>query len=115
MVDSLATSTSTFNVPTHPIGKYEIEVRNKIFVLDSVKRWQVFKDDKQIYQFLTLAGDFEGETIDEENKFQEEVSPTQDPFENQIVDLKEVIQEQESIAIDDTKEDDEERVQGSEV
>ena len=92
VVDSLATSASTFNFPTHPIGKYEIEVRNKNFVLDSVKRWKVFKDDKQIYQFLTLVGEFEGATVDEENKFQEEISPTQDPFENQMVDLKEVIQ-----------------------
>ena len=49
VVDSLATSASTFNFPTHRIGKYEIEVRNKFFFLDSVKRWQVFKDDKQIY------------------------------------------------------------------
>ena len=69
MVDSLATSTSTFNVPTHPIGKYKIEVRNKIFVLDSVKRWKVFKDDKQIFQFLTLVGEIEGATVDEEKKF----------------------------------------------
>ena len=91
MVDSLDTSASTFNVPTHPIGKYEIEVRSKNFVLDSVKRWKVFKDDKQIYQFLTLVGEFEGATVDEEKKFQEEISPTQDPFENQMVDLKEVI------------------------
>ena len=37
VVDSLATSASTFNVPTHLIGKYEIEVRKKTFFPDSVK------------------------------------------------------------------------------
>ena len=66
VVDSLATSTSTFNVPTHPIGKYEIEVRNKFFFPDSVNTWKVFKDDKQICQFLTLVGEIEGATVDEE-------------------------------------------------
>ena len=75
MVDSLATSASTFNVPTHPIGKYEIEVRNKICVLDSVKRWKVFKDDKQICQFLTLVGEFEGATVDEKKKFRRNFPP----------------------------------------
>ena len=63
VVDSLATSASTFNVPMHPIGKYEIEVKNKTFFPDSVNTWQVFKDDKQIYQFLTLARELEGATV----------------------------------------------------
>ena len=39
--------------------------------------------------------------------FQEEVSPTQDPLQNQTMDLKEAIREEESIIVDDTKEDDE--------
>ena len=91
MEDSLATSVAAFNIPMLPIGKYESEVRHRPFFSDNVKRWKVFKDDKQICQFLTLVGEFEGATVDEEKKNQEEISPTQDPFENQMVDLKEVI------------------------
>ena len=46
VVDSLATSTTTFWVPMHPVGKYEIELRHRPYVPDNVKNWQVFKDDK---------------------------------------------------------------------
>ena len=70
MGDSLTTLASSFNVPTHPIGKYEIEVSHRPSVTDNVKSWQVFKEDKQIHQFFTLTGDFEGAPIDEENEFQ---------------------------------------------
>ena len=80
--------------------------------MDNVKSWQVFEYDKQIHQFFTLTGDFEGALVDEENEFQDEVSPTQEPLKNQTMDLKEVIQEEYSIIVDETKEDDEEMVSG---
>ena len=85
MADSLATSTSNFNVPENPIGRYEIEVRHRPSIPNNVKNWQVFEDDKQIHQFLTLAGDFEGAVVDKENEIQEEVSPTYEPLQNQII------------------------------
>ena len=80
--------------------------------MDNVKSWQVFEYDKKIHQFYTLAGDFEGAPIDEENEFQEEFSLTQEPLQKQTMDLKEAIREEESIIVDDTKENDEERVLG---
>ena len=83
----------------HPIGKYEIELRHRLSILDNVKNWQVFEDDKQIHNFLTLTGEFEGLAVDEENQFREGVPPTQDPLQRQIVDPKEVFYEEEVTAI----------------
>ena len=80
IVDSLATFIVVFKVPIHPSGKYEVEVRHKAFVPDNVKSWQVFEDDKKIQNFLTLTGEFDGLTIDEENELLEEVAPTQEPL-----------------------------------
>ena len=70
VADSLDISASTFNVPENPIGRYEIEVRNRNSVLDNVKNWKVFEDYKKIHQFLTLNGEFEVAVVDEENEFQ---------------------------------------------
>ena len=77
VVDSPATSTSTLNLPENPIWRYEIEVRHRHFGLDNVKNYKVFEDDKQIHQFLTLAREFEGAAIDEENEFQWEAASIQ--------------------------------------
>ena len=84
----LATSIVGFKVPMHPSGKYEIEVRNRPFVPDNVKSWQVFEDDKQIQKFLTLTGEFDGLTIDEENEHLEEAPPTQEPLQIQTTTPK---------------------------
>ena len=57
VADSLDTLASTFNGPTHPIGKYEIKERHVPSILDNVKRWKVFEYEKQINQFFTLTGE----------------------------------------------------------
>ena len=54
VVDSLATSLVSLKVPMHSVGKYEIKVRHITFFLDNVKSWKVFKDEKEIQNFLTL-------------------------------------------------------------
>ena len=76
LADSLATSASFFKTPLHPNGKYEIEVRNIPSILDNVKSWQVFEDDKQIQKLLTLTGEFDGLTTDEDNELLEDIAPT---------------------------------------
>ena len=70
------------------LEKYEIEVRHRNSVLDNVKSFQAFEDDKQIHKFLTLTKDFEGLVVDEENKLVEVVPPTQEPFQIQTADPK---------------------------
>ena len=80
--DSPTTFSTSFKVPMHPSGKYEVEDRHKPSVPNNVKSWQVFEDDKQIQKFLTLTREFDGLTIYEENGLLEEVVPTQEPLQN---------------------------------
>jgi len=65
IADSLATSAAVFKIPIHSSKKYEVEVRNKPFVPDNVKSWQVFEDDTQIRSFLHLEGMFKNLVIEE--------------------------------------------------
>ena len=74
----------------HPNGKYEVKVRHRPSVLENVKSWKIFEDDKQIQNFLILTGDFNGLTIDEDTGLIEEASPTQEPFPTQIVAPKQM-------------------------
>ena len=64
MADSLAVAASTFKPPINPRLRYEIELRHKTSIPDNVKHWQVFEDDEQINQFLTMIGNFEDNQID---------------------------------------------------
>ena len=50
--DSLATLASVFKISIYPNKKYEIEFNHRPTVRDNVKYWQVFKDDKQLNNFL---------------------------------------------------------------
>ena len=69
IVDALATSASVFKIPINPNKKYEVQVKHKPTILDNVRHWKVFEDDKQICIFLVMAGEFENTHIDEENLF----------------------------------------------
>ena len=89
----------------HPVGKYEIKVRHRPSIPDNMKSFQVFEDDKQIHKFLTLTREFEGLVVDEENELQEGVPPMQEPLQSQIVDPKEVLREEEVIAVENAKSD----------
>ena len=67
IADYLATRATVFKFSIYPNRKYEIEVKHRPSILDNVKNWQVFEDDKQIQNFLNLIGEFDGLTIDEDN------------------------------------------------
>ena len=64
LADSLAVAASTFKPPINPRLRYEIEIRHRPSIPDNVKHWQVFDDDEQINQFLTMIGNFEDAEID---------------------------------------------------
>jgi ribonuclease HI len=46
IMDFLDTSTSVFKIPIFPNIKYDIKVKCRPMVLDNIKYWQVFEDDK---------------------------------------------------------------------
>ena len=100
VVDSLATSADVLKVPMHPGGRYEIEVSHRPSILDNVTGWQVFEDDKQIQKFLTLIGEFDGLTIDEENELLEGASPTQEPLQSLIVSPNEMPPDESGILVE---------------
>ena len=52
MTDSLATSASTFKVPSPPKLRYDVEVKYRPSIPDNVKHWKVFEDDLEIKKFL---------------------------------------------------------------
>jgi hypothetical protein len=45
---------SIFKIPIYPNNKYEIEVKNRPTILNNVKYWKVFENDKQIIRFLQM-------------------------------------------------------------
>jgi hypothetical protein len=46
IADALATSASVFKILIFSNKKYEIEVKHSPSVLDNIKYWHVFEDDK---------------------------------------------------------------------
>ena len=48
LANSLVVTTNNIEIPVYPNKKYEIEVKHRTVVLDNMKYWQVFEDDKQI-------------------------------------------------------------------
>lgn len=50
--NALDTSASTCKIPFHPIKKYEIEVKHRPPILDNIRYWQLFDNDKQLDNFL---------------------------------------------------------------
>jgi ribonuclease HI len=51
MVDALATSASVFKIPIFPNKRYDIEVKHKPTILDNIKYWKVFEDEKTNRKF----------------------------------------------------------------
>ena len=83
IADSLATFVADFKVPMHPGGRYEIQVKHMPPVPNNVKSWQVFEYDKNIQKFLTLTGEFDGLSIDEENELLKKATLAPEPLQNQ--------------------------------
>ena len=71
IADSLVTYAIDFKAPMHPSGRYEIKVIQGPSILDNIKIWKYFEDNKDIQNFLTLTKEFYGLSIDEENEFLE--------------------------------------------
>jgi hypothetical protein len=46
IANAFATSALVFKIPIFPNRKYEIEVKHRLKVLDNIKYWKVFEDDK---------------------------------------------------------------------
>jgi ribonuclease HI len=61
---SLATFASTFKFPLEPNNCFTAEVRYRPSIPNNVREWQVFEDDMQINNFLTLQQEFTGLNID---------------------------------------------------
>jgi len=55
LADSLAVAASTFKPPISVKLRYEIEMRHRPSIPDNIKHWQVFEDDEQIKQFLSMT------------------------------------------------------------
>ena len=51
---SLATFAITCKLPFEPNNHFTVEIKHRPIVPDSVKNWQVFENDTQINNFLTL-------------------------------------------------------------
>lgn len=61
---SLAMFASTSKLPFQPDHQYTVEVRHRPAILDNLKSWQVFANDKKINNFLTLEEEFVNSNID---------------------------------------------------
>jgi ribonuclease HI len=66
IANDLATSASVFKIPIFPNKKYEIEFKHRPTVLDNIKYWKVFEDEKQVEGFLQMSDEFANVNIDEE-------------------------------------------------
>ena len=61
---SLATFASTCKLPFEPNYHFTAEIKHRPVVPDNIKNWQVFENDTQINNFLTLQEEFSGLNID---------------------------------------------------
>ena len=61
---SLATFASTCKLPFEPNHQSTAEIRHRPTIPDNVKNWQVFDNDIQINNFLTVEEDFSNTNID---------------------------------------------------
>jgi hypothetical protein len=70
VVDSLATSASSFKVPLPPKFRYDVEVKYRPSIPNNVKHWKVFKDDLEIKRFLDIVKEFPEMHIDQDSVFE---------------------------------------------
>jgi hypothetical protein len=86
LVDSLATSASTFKASCGIKASYEIQVKNRPFVLNNIKHWQVFQDDREIKIFMECIEEFAYIQNDNEEDM---IDPTEKlQFKDTLVDQK---------------------------
>jgi len=61
----LATFASTCKLPFEPNHHFTAEIKHRPAIPDNIKNWQVFENDTQINNFLTLQEEFSSLNIDE--------------------------------------------------
>ena len=61
---SLATFSSTCKLPFEPNHQFTAEIRHRPTIPDNVKNWQVFDNETQINNFLTLKEEFSNTNMD---------------------------------------------------
>ena len=66
LVDSLATSVSTFKALREIKASFEIQVKYRPSILDNIKHWQVFEDAQEIKRFIECVEEFAAIQIDNE-------------------------------------------------
>ena len=71
LVDSLAMAASNFKVPLESKVSYEIHIKNRPFIPDNIKHWQVFEDDQQVQKFMECFDEFSESQIDEDEESSE--------------------------------------------
>ena len=57
VVDSLEVSAGKFKTPSVGQKEYQVDIVNRLSILDNSKYWQLFEDDMQIKIFLELSGE----------------------------------------------------------
>ena len=68
---SLAMFTSTCKLPFGPNHQFTAEIRHRPAILDNLMNWQVFVNNNQINNFLTLENEFSNSSIDEDTTINE--------------------------------------------
>jgi ribonuclease HI len=66
--DSLALVASNLRTPIFPNLRFEIEVRHRPSIPDSIKKWQLLKYDQDIKRFLETIVEFSTISIDPDNE-----------------------------------------------
>jgi len=59
---------SNYKIPLDIKTTYEVQIKHRPSILDNIKHWQVFEDDKQIKEFLECMEEFSEVQIDEEQE-----------------------------------------------
>lgn len=72
LVNSLVVSASMFIPPMPPKLVYEVQMKYRPSLPDTVQHWKVFEDDDEVNRFLQVIEEFYEMQIDQENESLEE-------------------------------------------
>ena len=67
IANSLATAASNLKIPMNSNNKFEIHVKHHPAILDNLRYWQVFWNDKEINDFLQNEGNYKDASIDHDH------------------------------------------------
>lgn len=109
LANSLAFSASSYKMP-YPNRQYTVELKHQPLVLDNMKYWQVFDNDKQIEIFLQSKDEYEDDSIDLECELENQIvvhSDVEKQLDNSYVNIhiNKVVNKVELLEIDPKKEE----------